>query len=100
MSQLEAAHTISFGVSKCALDVAEELAFEDAFRKSPGIHGNQRTLGAMRETVELLGNNFLSRPVLTRNKHVGIRRTDARDQLQHRLHLRRLSDERGHALRA
>src|SRR5947207_436985 len=54
----------------------------------------------MGQTMKLLGDNFFARAMLAGDQHVRIRRTNACDELKHRLHLWRLGDERRHPLSA
>ena len=93
VGELEAADAIGLRVGERALHVAEQLALEHAFREAAGVHRHQRLAGARRDRVERLRDRALAGAVLAGDEHVRVRRPDARDQLQHRLHRRRLGDQ-------
>ena len=75
--------------------MAEQLAFEDAFGQAARVHGHHGLRSARRDGVQRLRHHFLAGAGLAGDQHVRVRRPHARDQLQHRLHGRRLGDQRG-----
>src|SRR5207237_5388505 len=74
--------------------MAEELALEDALGQTAGVHGHETLARAARYGVNRLRHGAFAGAVLAGDEHVGLRRPDARDQLEHRTHRRRLGDEK------
>ena len=93
VGELEAADAIGLGVGEGALHVAEQLALEDAFGEAAGVDGDEPLAGAAGHGVNRLRDRALAGAVLAGDEHVGFRRADARDQLEHRPHRRRFGDE-------
>ena len=93
VGELETADAVRLGVGEGALDVAEQLAFEDPFRQAAGVHGHEPPARPARHGVNGLRNGALAGAVLAGDEDVGFRRSDARDQLHHRAHRRRLGDQ-------
>ncbi len=93
VGQFEAAHAIGLGVGESAFDVPEQLAFKNALGQAARVDCDHRLRAARRDGVQRLGDNFLAGARLARNEHVGVRRPDARDHLQHRTHGLRLRDQ-------
>ena len=65
----------------------------------PALTAGERPRRARGGGVQRARDRALARAVLAGDEHVGVRGADARDHLQHRLHGRRLRDERSPALR-
>ena len=100
VGHLEAAHAVHLGVGEGALDVAEELAFEDALRQSAGVDGHQRAAGAQRNRMQGLRHQAFAGAVLAGDEHVGVGGADARDHVQHRPHGRGMGDQLGESFGA
>src|SRR5262249_53543176 len=98
ISKLEPPNTILLRIGERALDVTEQLAFEDAFRYAACIDGHHRPARSRRYGVQGLCDDALPGAVFTRDEHVGIRGPDARDDLEHRLHRCGIGDEQRAAL--
>ena len=83
---------VHLGVRERALHVSEQFAFENAFGESAGVDGDQRLGGSLGYRVQRPGDHLFAGAGLAGDQHVGVGRTDPRDQLQHRLHRRRFGD--------
>ena len=91
VGHFEAADAVALGVGERALDVAEQLAFEDALGQAAGVHRDQRTRGAQRDGVQRLRDQSLAGAVFAGDEDVGVGRADARDHVEHRAHGRRFA---------
>ncbi len=85
---------IRLRIRERAFHVAEKFAFENAFGQAAGVHGDERTPDSRRESVERARDHFFSGAVLAGDEDVGVRRADARDQVQHRTHRGGFGDQR------
>ena len=86
VGHLEASDAVALGVGEGALDVAEELALEDALGEAAGVDGDQRLSTAVRDGVQQLGDDALAGAVLAGDQDVGVGWADPLDQVQDRLH--------------
>src|SRR4030095_14926504 len=59
VSRLELAATIGHRASKCAADVAEQLAFDQFFRDSGAIHFHERSRPPAAQLVNVAGHHVL-----------------------------------------
>ena len=75
--------------------MAKQFALEDSFGEPARVHRDHGLRGASGEEVKGLGYDLLAGAVLAGDEHVGIRRTDARDQVAHGLHRPRLGNQLG-----
>ena len=94
VGELEAADAIDLRVGERALHVAEELRLEDALGHAAGVDRHHRTVGARRHGVQRLRDQALAGAVLAGDEDVGVRRADARDDVEHRPHRRRFGEQR------
>ena len=94
VGELEAADAIDLGVGERALHVAEELGLEHALGHAAGVDRDHRPVGARRHRVQRLRDQPLAGAVLAGDQHVGVRRADARDDVEHRPHRRRFGEQR------
>ena len=94
VGELEAPDAVRARVRERALDVAEELALEDALRDPARVQRDERPRRAARGGVERAGDDALARAVLARDEDVRVRGPDPRDELEDRPHRRRLRDHR------
>ena len=74
VGHFEAAHAVGLGVGERALDVAEQLAFEDALGEAAGVDGDQRARGAQRDGVQRLRDQSLAGAVFAGDEDVGVGR--------------------------
>src|SRR5262252_9275803 len=72
VGHLEAAHAVGLGVGESALDVAEQLAIEDAFRQSADVDRNHRTIGPAPYRIERLRYDSFAHTVLAGDQDVGV----------------------------
>ena len=100
IGQLKAAHAIGLGVGERALDVPEQFAFENSLGQPAGVHRHHGLGAARRNREQSLRHHFLAGAGLAGDQHVRVRRSHARDHLQHRLHGLRLGNQRRNALGA
>ena len=100
VGHFEAAHAVALGVGEGALDVAEQLAFEDALGQTAGIHGDERAGGAQGDGVQGLRDQSLAGAVFAGDEDVGVGGADTRDHVEHRAHGGRLGDQLRKALGA
>ena len=94
VGQLEAADAVGLGVGEGALHVAEQLALEDALGQPARVHADERPRRARRGGVQRARDHALARAVLAGDQHVGVGGPTRAIMLQHRLHRRRLGDQR------
>ena len=92
VGELEASDAVRARVGEGALDVAEELALEDALGDAAGVQRHERPRGAARGGVEGARDDALAGPVLPDDEDVRVGGPDALDHLEHRAHRRRLRD--------
>ncbi len=69
MGHLEEAALVLRGSRKGSLDVAEELAFQQGFRKSSAVDGDKRFGGARRAGMDGAGHQFLARAAVAVDQH-------------------------------
>src|SRR4051812_596732 len=74
--ELEASHAVCLRVGERTFHVAEELAFEYAFREAPRVHRDERLRGARRDRMKRLRDRALAGAVLAGEQHVRVRRSD------------------------
>ena len=98
VGELEVADAIGACIGERALDVAEQLALEDAIGDGADIYRNQRTGGAIGGSVDPSGHNFFTGPMLASNQDVGIGRRHSFHELEDRQHDARLGDQLGQPL--
>src|SRR2546421_7784772 len=95
VGQLKAADAVGARVGERALHVAEKFAFKDTFGEPAGVYGDHGRARARRERVECLRNDLFAGTMLAGNENVGIRGTDAADDVEHRAHGGGFGDHRG-----
>ena len=93
--EFEPPNAVGTRIGEGALDVAEELAFENAFGETAGIHGYHWLRRARRQSMKGSSDNFFARAVLAGDQNVGIRRANLPNQLEDRSHGGRLREKRG-----
>src|SRR5262249_32062382 len=71
IGKLESTNAIRTCISECSLYVAEKFAFEEAFRKSASIHGDQRTRSSRGQRVKRLGDHFFASAMFAGDQDVG-----------------------------
>ncbi len=98
VGELEAADTVGARIGEGALDVAEELALEDALRNAAGVQREEGLRGARRSRMEGARHEALAGAVLASDQHGGVGGPDARDDVENGLHRRRSGDHRRRAL--
>ena len=74
--------------------MAEQFRLEHAFGHAAGVDRDHRPAGARRHGVQRLRDQALAGAVLAGDQDVGVRRSDARDHLEHRPHGGRLGEDR------
>ncbi len=52
--------------------MTKQFAFDDRFRQSPAIDGNELSWRARRQPVQAFGNQLLACPGLAKNEHIGV----------------------------
>jgi hypothetical protein len=57
----EQSPTVLVGASECALEVAEQFAFQQRFRKSSAVDGDERHLRSRRASMDGARDEFLAR---------------------------------------
>ncbi len=73
MCGLEASGSIVHRSGERALDVAEELAFQQAFRQSPAVHADVGTRRSRTQVVDGPGDQFLACSSFTHDQDAGTR---------------------------
>src|SRR5688572_9104161 len=91
--ELETSDTIALRISKRTTHVSKQFAFENTFRKSTSVQRNQRLRAARRYRVKDAGDHLFTSTVLAGDEHVGVRWSNALDEIQHCLHRRRLRND-------
>ncbi len=61
VGRFEAAGAVVDGAGECAADVAEELAFEQAFAERAAVDADERAVAALAEVVDCMGDEFFAR---------------------------------------
>ena len=97
VGELELADAIGRGVGEGALDVAEQLAFEDVLAERRAVERDERLGLARAVLVDGLGHELLARARLALDEHAGVSGRDAFELIDHVAHLGALAD---HALEA
>ena len=80
---------------KRALFVSEQFAFEQIFRDRRAVDLDERAGGALRVLVNGAGDQVFSDAAFAAEQHRRVRRRDALDQREHRLHFVALRDDVG-----
>ena len=80
--------------------MAEEFAFENSLGQSAHVDREKRFAGARGNVVQRLRDEALAGAVFAGDEDVGVRRADARDDVEHRAHRGRLRDQGGAGLAA
>ena len=81
VGELELAGLVAIGAGEAALDVAEQLRFEQRLRKTGAVHGNERSQTARALRVHRVGDQFLTDAALAGDEHLGVGPRDALDLL-------------------
>jgi hypothetical protein len=71
-----------FSWPKISLLVAEDLRFEQGFRKRRHVHGDEGLVTPWRERVDSPGYELFARPGLARNENRGLHRRDLHHAFQ------------------
>ena len=91
---LEAADPLAGGAGERALDVTEQLGFEQGLARRAEVDRDHRLVGAARQAVDFARDDLLAGAVLAEDQDVGIGRRGALDQRSNALHRRRLAEQR------
>jgi hypothetical protein len=91
MSQFKASRLLFKRARERAALVSEQFAFQKVFGERRVIHGDERMLPARAVFVNRAREQFFARAGLTLHEHGGIRRSNLRNELEHRLHRRALA---------
>ena len=94
----ELAHLFAGRAGEGAGDVAEQLAFEQCFRKGAARHFDERPLGAAAAAMNRPGDHALASTAFAGDEHGGPRIGDAADHLEHFQHPRVAADDVVHAV--
>jgi hypothetical protein len=73
VGRFELAGLVAVGAGEAALDVAEELRFEERLRKSGTVHRCKRHRGSWTERMDAPCHDLLADPAFARDQHFGIR---------------------------
>ena len=93
IGELEAAHAIGLRIRERSLHVSKELALEYPFGQPAHVHGDEGVVATRRDRVQPARGELLPRSVLAPDQHVRIRGANARHELEHRAHARRIGDD-------
>jgi len=91
--ELEAAGLVLDGSGEGALDVAEELGFEEFAGQSGAVDLDQRSGAPERGVVQAFGHELLAGAGFAEDEHGGLARADLLDEFLDREHTRALADE-------
>ena len=81
VGELELADLVAIGAREGALDVAEQLRFEQRFRKAGAVHGDQLPRGARAAPVDGAGDELLADAALAGDQDLGVGPRDPLDLL-------------------
>ena len=70
--QLELARLVAVGAGEAAADMAEQLRFEQTFGQAGAVQRDKRTFGALRQVVNLTGDEILADPALAGDEYLGV----------------------------
>ena len=93
VGQLEAADLVAVGAGERALDVAEQLAFQQARRQGGAVDLDERLAGPRAVVVDAPGQQFLAGAALAAEQHGGSAGGHLADQLQQLPHRRAGADD-------
>ncbi len=93
MRRLEEAVAIFVGPGEGSLHVAEELGFQECFRKGSAIDGDKRIFGAGAVFMNGARNQFFAGAAFSGDQHAAVLRRDILDQVEDRAHLRAGADD-------
>lgn len=93
LGQLETAGLVLGRAGKGSLDVAEELAFQQVFRKGRTIDLDQRTVFTVTVLVQHLRHQFLARAGFAQDQHIGLAWPHLFDELHNGAHIRAVAND-------
>ena len=93
-ADLELAGLVAVGAGEAALDVAEQLRFEQRLGQAGAVHRDERLVHARLTVVDGAGDEFLADAALAGDQDLGVGARDALDLLLQLHHLGADADER------